>query len=177
MRWHNSISCQFCDASPSHNGKNRFANLSLRYDWQRRYPDLGEKPKIDLGMTAFEDLFKDANELAEQKLPRIYDIPIVLMDDFPNHPFRVRQDEDMELLVASIKERGLITPVTLRPKRNGRYEMVSGHRRNEACRQLGLTTIKADVRDMTCDEATIIMVESNLQRTVILACEFSDLFY
>ena len=132
---------------------------------------MGEKPKIDLGMTAFEDLFKDANELAEQKLPRIYDIPIDLIDDFPNHPFKVRQDEDMELLVASIKERGLITPVTLRPKRNGRYEMVSGHRRKEACKQIGLTTIKADVRDITCDEATILMVESNLQRTVILPSE------
>ena len=132
---------------------------------------MGEKPKIDLGMTAFEDLFKDANELAEQKLPRIYDIPIDLIDDFPNHPFKIRQDEDMELLVASIKERGLITPVTLRPKRNGRYEMVSGHRRKEACKQIGLTTIKADVRDMTCDEATILMVESNLQRTVILPSE------
>ena len=132
---------------------------------------MGEKPKIDLGMTAFEDLFKDANELAEQKLPRIYDIPIELIDDFPNHPFKVRQDEDMELLIASIKERGLITPVTLRPKRNGRYEMVSGHRRKEACSQIGLTTIKADVRDMTCDEATVLMVESNLQRTVILPSE------
>ena len=132
---------------------------------------MGEKPKIDLGMTAFEDLFKDANELTEQKLPRIYDIPIDLIDDFPNHPFKVRQDEDMELLIASIKERGLITPVTLRPKRNGRYEMVSGHRRKEACKQIGLTTIKADVRDMTCDEATVLMVESNLQRTVILPSE------
>lgn len=132
---------------------------------------MGEKPKIDLGMTAFEDLFKDANELTEQKLPRIYDIPIDLIDDFPNHPFKVRQDEDMELLIASIKERGLITPVTLRPKRNGRYEMVSGHRRKEACKQIGLTSIKADVRDMSCDEATILMVESNLQRTVILPSE------
>ena len=132
---------------------------------------MGEKPKIDLGMTAFEDLFKDANELTEQKLPRIYDIPIDLIDDFPNHPFKVRQDEDMELLIASIKERGLITPVTLRPKRNGRYEMVSGHRRKEACKQIGLATIKADVRDMTCDEATVLMVESNLQRTVILPSE------
>jgi ParB family chromosome partitioning protein len=124
---------------------------------------LGAKPKIDLGMKAFEDLFKDANELTEQKLPRIYDIPIDLIDDFPNHPFKVRQDEDMELLIASIKDRGLITPVTLRPKHNGRYEMVSGHMRKEACKKIGLTTIKADVREMTCDEATILMVESNLQ--------------
>ncbi|MCQ2503462.1 MAG: ParB/RepB/Spo0J family partition protein [Saccharofermentans sp.] len=113
----------------------------------------------------------NSEELAESKLPRIYDIPIELIDDFPNHPFKVRQDEDMGLLIASIKERGLITPVTLRPKRNGRYEMVSGHRRKDACKQIGLTTIKADIREITCDEATILMVESNLQRTVILPSE------
>lgn len=115
---------------------------------------MGEKPKLNLGLTAFEELFKDSNELAVQKLPRVYDIPIDLIDDFPNHLFKVRQDEDMELLVASIKDRGLITPVTLRPKRNGRYEMVSVHRRKEACIQAGLTSIKADVREMTRDEAT-----------------------
>ena len=132
---------------------------------------MGEKPKINLGLTAFEDLFKNDNELAEQKLPRIYNIPIELVDDFPDHPFKVRQDEDMELLVNSIKEMGLITPVTLRRKEDGRYEMVSGHRRKAACIKLGLTTIKADIRDLTRDEAIILMVESNLQRTVILPSE------
>lgn len=101
------------------------------------------KPKLNLGLTAYENLFKDANELAETKLPKIYDIPIELIDDFPDHPFKVRQDEDMELLVASIKEQGIITPVTIRPKGNGRYEMVSGHRREEACRLAGLATIQA----------------------------------
>ena len=132
---------------------------------------MGEKPKIDLGLTAFEDLFKNDNERAEQRLPRIYDIPIELVDDFPDHPFKVRQDEDMELLVNSIKELGLITPVTLRRKEDGRYEMVSGHRRKAACIKLGLATIKADIRDLTRDEAIILMVESNLQRTVILPSE------
>ena len=132
---------------------------------------MGQKPKINLGLTAFEDMFKDANERAEQKLPRIYDIPIDLVDDFPDHPFKVRQDEDMDLLVNSIRELGLITPVTLRRKEDGRYEMVSGHRRKAACIKLGLDTIKADIRDLTRDEAIILMVESNLQRTVILPSE------
>ena len=132
---------------------------------------MGKKPKLNLGLTAFEELFKDANELAEQKLPRIFDIPLDLIDDFPDHPFKVRQDEDMDLLVKSIEELGLITPVTLRPIENGRYEMVSGHRRKAACIKLGLTTIKADIRELTRDEAIILMVESNLQRTVILPSE------
>lgn len=129
------------------------------------------KPKLNLGLTAYENLFKDANGLAETKLPKIYDIPIELIDDFPDHPFKVRQDEDMDLLVASIKEQGLITPATIRPKGNGRYEMVSGHRRKEACKLVGLTSIKADVREMTRDEAIVLMVESNLQRSSILPSE------
>lgn len=129
------------------------------------------KPKLNLGLMAYEELFKDANELSEARLPRIYDIPIELIDDFPDHPFKVRQDEDMDLLVASIKEQGLITPATIRPKGNGRYEMVSGHRRKEACKLVGLTSIKADVREMTRDEAIVLMVESNLQRSSILPSE------
>lgn len=129
------------------------------------------KPKLNLGLTAYENLFKDANGLAETKLPKIYDIPIELIDDFPDHPFKVRQDEDMDLLVASIKEQGLITPATIRPKGNGRYEMVSGHRRKEACKLVGFTSIKADVREMTRDEAIVLMVESNLQRSSILPSE------
>ena len=129
------------------------------------------KPKLDLGLSAYDELFMDANERAVQKLPRIYDIPIDLIDDFPDHPFKVKQDEDMDLLTASIKEQGLITPVTIRPKDDGRYEMVSGHRRKEACILAGLTSIKADVRELTRDEAIILMVESNLQRSVILPSE------
>ena len=129
------------------------------------------KPKLDLGLSAYEELFMDASERAVQKLPRIYDIPIDLIDDFPDHPFKVKQDEDMELLAASIKEQGLITPVTIRTKDGGRYEMVSGHRRKEACKLAGLTSIKADVRELTRDEAIILMVESNLQRSVILPSE------
>ncbi len=129
------------------------------------------RPKIDLGLQAFDDLFKDDQELKESRLPKIYDIPIELIDDFPDHPFKVNMDEDMEQLVISIKERGLITPVTLIPKGDGRYEMVSGHRRKKACELAGLTMIKADIKEITHDEAIILMVESNLQRTTILPSE------
>ena len=130
-----------------------------------------EKPKLDLGLTAYDDLFKNEQELAESKLPKIYDIPIELIDDFPDHPFKVKLDEDMDQLVESIKERGLITPITLRPKEDGRYEIVSGHRRKKACEIAGLSVVKADIRDMSRDEAIILMVESNLQRSVILPSE------
>jgi len=132
---------------------------------------LKDRPKLDLGLTAYDDLFKDDKELKESKLPKIYDIPLDLIDDFPDHPFKVRMDEDMQQLVESVKERGLITPITLRQKEDGRYEIVSGHRRKKACEIAGLTTVKADVKDMTRDEAIILMVESNLQRSVILPSE------
>ena len=130
-----------------------------------------EKPKLDLGLTAYDELFKDDKEIREGRLPKIYDIPIELIDEFPDHPFKVRMDEDMDQLVESIKERGLITPITLRPKEDGRYEIVSGHRRKKACEIAGLSVVKADVREMSRDEAIILMVESNLQRSVILPSE------
>ena len=130
-----------------------------------------EKPRIDLGMSALDDLFKDSTELTESKLPKIHDIPLELIDDFPDHPFKVKMDEDMEQIVERIKERGLITPVTLRPKEDGRYEIVSGHRRKKACEIAGLSSVKADIREMSRDEAIILMVESNLQRSMILPSE------
>ncbi len=110
-------------------------------------------------------------ERAEAKLPRIYDIPLSEIDDFPDHPFKVLMDEDMEQLVESIKERGVITPVIVRKKEDGRYEMVAGHRRKKACELAGLPTVRAEVREMSRDEAIILMVESNLQRSVILPSE------
>ena len=127
--------------------------------------------KIDLGLTGYDELFMNEAERKENKLPRIYDIPISEIDDFPDHPFKVKIDEDMDQLVQSIKERGIITPVTLRPKEDGRYEIVSGHRRKKACELAGFETIKAEVREMTRDEAIILMVESNLQRSTILPSE------
>ena len=126
---------------------------------------------IDLGLTAYDELFMTDQERAEAKLPRIYDLPLDQIDDFPDHPFQVRMDEDMDQLVQSIKERGLITPITVRPKEDGRYEIVSGHRRKTACELAGQPTIKAEIREMTRDEAIILMVESNLQRSVILPSE------
>ena len=127
--------------------------------------------KIDLGLAGYDELFMNDAERKENKLPRIYDIPLSEIDDFPDHPFKVKLDEDMDQLVQSIKERGIITPVTLRPKEDGRYEIVSGHRRKKACELAGFDTVKAEVREMTRDEAIILMVESNLQRSVILPSE------
>ena len=130
-----------------------------------------ERPKIDLGMTGYDELFMNDQERAENRLPKIYDIPLTEIDDFPNHPFQVRLDEDMDQLVESVKERGIITPITLRKKDDGRYEIVSGHRRRKACELAGLETIPAEIKDLTRDEAIILMVESNLQRSVILPSE------
>ena len=128
-------------------------------------------PKIDLGLTGYDELFMNDTERMETKLPHIYDIPLELIDDFPDHPFKVRDDEDMMQLVESVKERGIITPITLRPKEDGRYEIVSGHRRKKACELAGFETVKAEVREMTRDEAIVLMVESNFQRSQILPSE------
>ena len=127
--------------------------------------------KIDLSLTGYDELFMNDAERNENRLPRIYDIPVSEIDDFPDHPFKVKIDEDMDQLVQSIKERGIITPITLRTKEDGRYEIVSGHRRKKACELAGLDTVKAEVREMTRDEAIILMVESNLQRSTILPSE------
>ena len=127
--------------------------------------------KIDLGLTGYDELFMTEQERHENRLPKIYDIPLSEIDDFPNHPFKVRLDEDMDQLVQSVKDRGVIVPITLRQKDDGRYEIVSGHRRKKACELAGFDTIRAEIRDLTRDEAIILMVESNLQRSVILPSE------
>jgi len=132
---------------------------------------LAERPKIDLGMTGYDELFMSDEERKENRLPKIYDIPLTEIDDFPNHPYQVRMDEDMEQLVQSVKERGIITPITLRQKEDGRYEIVSGHRRKKACELAGFETIKAEIKELTRDEAIILMVESNFQRSTILPSE------
>lgn len=129
------------------------------------------KKQIDLGLTGLDELFMDDRERAESRLPKIHEIPLSEIDEFPNHPFHVRLDEDMDQLVESIKERGIITPVTLRQKPDGRYEIVSGHRRTKACELAGLATVKAEIKELSRDEAIILMVESNLQRTTILSSE------
>lgn len=130
-----------------------------------------ERPKLDLGLTGYDELFMTDSERQQNKLPRIHDVPLELIDDFPGHPFKVRMDEDMQQLVDSIKERGVLTPITLREKDDGRYELVSGHRRKKACELAGLSTVRAEIRGMTRDEAIIFMVESNFQRSQILPSE------
>lgn len=127
--------------------------------------------KLDLGLTAYDELFMDEKGRTESKLPKIYDIPISEIDDFPDHPFKVKLDEDMDQLIQSIRDNGLITPITLRQKEDGRYEIVSGHRRRKACELAGFDTVKAEIKELTRDEAIILMVESNFQRSVILPSE------
>ena len=128
-------------------------------------------PLIDLGMNGFDEIFMDSEDLKKNQLPKIFQIPLTEIDDFPDHPFKVKLDEDMDQLVESIKERGVITPITLRKKEDGRYEIVSGHRRKKACEIAGLETIPAEVKELTRDEAIILMVDSNLQRSTILPSE------
>lgn len=130
-----------------------------------------ERPLIDLGMTGYDELFMNDAERREVSLPKIYTIPLSEINDFPDHPFQVRLDEDMDQLVESVKERGVITPITLRQKTDGRYEIVSGHRRRKACELAGLATVPAEIKELTRDEAIILMVESNLQRSTILPSE------
>ena len=125
--------------------------------------------KIEL--TAYDDLFQTDESRAEAKLSKIRDIPISEIDEFPDHPFKVLMDEDMEQLVESVKRNGVMTPATVRLKEDGRYELISGHRRKKACELAGLETLKCEVKELTRDEAIIIMVESNLQRSVILPSE------
>ncbi len=125
--------------------------------------------KIEL--TAYDDLFETDESRAEAALSKIRDIPLAEIDEFPDHPFKVLMDEDMEQLVDSIKRSGVMTPATVRLKEDGRYELISGHRRKKACELAGLETLKCEVKELTRDEAIIVMVESNLQRTTILPSE------
>ena len=125
----------------------------------------------DFSLPKFEDIFSTQEERDEAKLDKIRDIPLSEIDSFPDHPFHVRDDEDMLQLVESIKEHGVMTPAVLRLKEDGRYELVAGHRRKRACELAGLDTLRSEVKDLTRDEAVVYMVESNFQRTTILPSE------
>ena len=129
----------------------------------------GKRTGIEL--TAYDDIFETDESRAEAALSKIRDIPLAEIDEFPDHPFKVLMDEDMEQLVDSIKRSGVMTPATVRMKEDGRYELISGHRRKKACELAGLETLKCEVKELTRDEAIIVMVESNLQRTTILPSE------
>ena len=127
--------------------------------------------KSDFTLPTLDDLFSTQELRDDAKLSKIRDIPLELIDDFPDHPFKVRADEDMIQLVESVKERGVITPATVRQKEDGRYELVSGHRRKRACEIAGFDTLRCEVVDLDRDAATILMVESNFQRSQILPSE------
>ena len=131
----------------------------------------GRKSDFTLPTNTLDELFSSQEERDEAKLSKIRDIPLEEIDDFPDHPFKVREDEDMFQLVESIKERGVITPATVRQKEDGRYELISGHRRKKACELAGFETLRCEVVDLDRDEATILMVESNFQRSQILPSE------
>ena len=127
--------------------------------------------KFGIDLKSYDDIFKTEEEREDDKLARIREIPIADIDDFPDHPFQVRDDEDMQNLVESIRERGVITPAMVREKEDGRYELISGHRRKRACELAGMDTLRCEVVDMDRDEAIIMMVESNFQRSNILPSE------
>ena len=126
---------------------------------------------IEMKLPSLDDLFSSQEERDDAKLKRIYEIPLDEIDPFPDHPFKVRDDEDMMNLVESIRTNGVLTPATVRKKEDGRYELLSGHRRFRACQLAGIRTLRCEIVNMSRDEATIFMVESNFQRTTILPSE------
>ena len=132
---------------------------------------MAKRQKTKIELTAYDDLFETDQSREEAGLSKIRDIPLSQIDEFPDHPFKVLMNEDMEQLVDSIKRNGVMTPAAVRQKEDGRYELISGHRRKKACELAGLETLKCEVKELTRDEAIIIMVESNLQRSTILPSE------
>lgn len=130
-----------------------------------------EKSSAARLLTSVDSLFTTQEERDTAKQPRVQEIPIDQIDDFPNHPFKVRMDENMEQTAESIKQYGVLVPAIVRPKADGRYEMVSGHRRKMACSLIAMQSMPCIIRDLTDEEATIIMVDSNLQREQILPSE------
>lgn len=125
----------------------------------------------DIHLSSFDDLFQTDESREDMKREKLMDIPISKIQDFPEHPYKVKDDENMVELVESVKTRGLIQPVLVRPLDNGMYEMVSGHRRKRAFEIAGIEKIPARVQNLTKDEAILSMVDSNLQRDEILPSE------
>ncbi len=132
---------------------------------------MARNKRTGIELTAYDDLFETDESRAEANLSKIREIPISEIDEFPDHPFKVLMNEDMEQLVESVSRSGVMTPATVRQKEDGRYELISGHRRKKACELAGIETLKCEVKELTHDEAIIVMVESNLQRSVILPSE------
>lgn len=132
---------------------------------------MSKERKTDFALPKLDDLFTSQSERDNGMLPHLQDIPLNLLDDFPNHPFKVRDDEDMLKLTESITERGVLVPAIVRPKADGRYELISGHRRKRASEYADKKTLRCIVSDLDDDAATIIMVDSNIQRSNILPSE------
>ena len=127
---------------------------------------------IDLGLNeAYNDLFSTQEERDNAQRSYVTDLPAAEISDFPNHPFKVRMDEEMVQMVESVKERGILSPVLVRPMPDGSHQMVSGHRRKRAAELAGLPTLPCVIRELTDDEAIIVMVDSNLQREQVLPSE------
>lgn len=132
---------------------------------------MNKERQTDFVLPKLDELFTSQSERDNGMLPHLQDIPLNLLDDFPNHPFKVRDDEDMLKLTESITERGVLVPAIVRPKENGRYELISGHRRKRASEYADKKTLRCIVSDLDDDAATIIMVDSNIQRSNILPSE------
>ncbi len=132
---------------------------------------MSKERQTDFVLPKLDELFTSQSERDNGMLPHLQDIPLNLLDDFPNHPFKVRDDEDMLKLTESITERGVLVPAIVRPKADGRYELISGHRRKRASEYADKKTLRCIVSDLDDDAATIIMVDSNIQRSNILPSE------
>ena len=130
-----------------------------------------QRPTIDLGMTGYEELFMNDQQRAENKKPKVEEVPISELFSFKDHPFKVKENEELERLKESIRESGVLVPALARPRDGGGYELVSGHRRMAACKALGIETMPVIIRDLTDEEAIITMVDANLQREHILPSE------
>jgi len=128
-----------------------------------------KKPRFEL--KGVDEFFTTQEMRDEAKLAKIHEIPLEEIDEFPNHPYKVKDDEDMFNLMESIRDNGVLTPATVRKKEDGRYEMLSGHRRKRACELLGMDVLRCEVVELDRDSATIFMCDSNLQRTTILPSE------
>ncbi len=126
---------------------------------------------IDLGLTGYEELFMSTEERLDAKKPKVEAIPLAALTPFRNHPFKVKEDEEMAQLMRSIADAGVLSPALARPLPDGGYELISGHRRLAACKVLGMDTMPVIIRDLTDEEAVITMVDSNLQREHILPSE------
>lgn len=132
---------------------------------------MSEEKKPRFVLNSVDDFFTTQEMRDEAKLAKIHEIPIEEIDEFPEHPYKVKDDEDMLNLMESIRDNGVLTPATVRKKEDGRYEMLSGHRRKRACELLGMGTLRCEIVELDRDSAIIFMCDSNLQRTTILPSE------